>query len=240
MRSSRALTHARFKEYPLGFWEESDHTINFDAITNLQLIHRIQSGRGESPLYESYDPHYIPIHSIFSGRMPKDLTTKEDGSNNIYYFEALQIEYTFHVDEDDEDDINSWLDDLEELVEDISDDSDFIDAYFYSLDRIEKNLWDGVSIDLGLYFAFLAIIFIYSLFMIGRCHPLYCRLPLTVSMLISYLMTLFMSYGFPSYIGLPIVSSSGVLSLLLAFQTIHITAYLVRSVENIKILVMSI
>lgn len=54
---------------------------------------RVNSGRGKAPLYQSWDPHYISIERMFSGRLPEDVDTTDNGINKLYYAEAIQFDY---------------------------------------------------------------------------------------------------------------------------------------------------
>lgn len=141
----------QFHEYALGFWEAEDHTIDFDAVTPYQVHYRIQSGKGTAPLYQKYDKHYIPVSTMFSGRLPKQVTQDATGSNNVrlrqvYYFEAIQYEYTVQSEDADDSDMEDWEDELEDMIDDFNDSNDVITVNMYSLSRLEKYVWDSLVV----------------------------------------------------------------------------------------------
>jgi hypothetical protein len=141
----------QFYEYALGFWEEEDHSINYDAVTPYQVHYRIQSGRGTKPLYADYDPHSIPTGTMFSGSLPKEVVQDTSGSNNVspsqlYYFEAIQYEYTAQSEDANDSDLEDWEDDLEDLIDDFNDANDVITVNMYSLSRLEKSVWDSLVV----------------------------------------------------------------------------------------------
>lgn len=203
------------REYALGFWEAADHSINYDAESPYQVHYRIQTGRGVEPLYEDFDPHYIPTSRMFSGRRPKETIFWESGRNNIYYFQAIQYQYTIQRDDPDESDLHDWQENIETLVEDFNDANAFIDIHVFSVDTVSESLYDEMLVDYGLYGGAIAFILLYSIWILGRCHPVYCRTSLFLAMVVSYGMTLSMSLAFPCYVGYKFVDSNYAFSFLI-------------------------
>ena len=79
-------------------------------------------------------------------------------------------------DNDDFDDISDWEDKLDDLIENFNDQNVVIQVAKYSLSSVEKILWEQISLDIGLYIGAIGFIFVYGIFIIGRCNPVLCRL----------------------------------------------------------------
>mmetsp|Transcript_10141 Transcript_10141/g.1505 ORF Transcript_10141/g.1505 Transcript_10141/m.1505 type:complete len:156 (+) Transcript_10141:588-1055(+) len=154
---------------------------------------------------------------MFSGRLPEEMTYETSGANDIYYFEAVQYEYTVQIDDDDEDeeDVIDWKDSLEDLVDDFNDTTNVIKVHMFSLDRLGKDLAEAVTLDFALYIGMLLFIFLYGFFILGRCHPVFCRVPLTLALILQYGMTLCAALGFTCFI-YPFVASNVYITYILA------------------------
>mmetsp|Transcript_36286 Transcript_36286/g.6497 ORF Transcript_36286/g.6497 Transcript_36286/m.6497 type:complete len:88 (-) Transcript_36286:1784-2047(-) len=85
----------------------------------------------------------------------------------------------------------------------------------FSLDRVGRDLEEALTLDFGLYFGLLLFIFVYGFFILGRCHPIYCRVPLSLALILMYIMTLFSALGFTCYI-YPFVASNAYITFILA------------------------
>mmetsp|Transcript_32623 Transcript_32623/g.5914 ORF Transcript_32623/g.5914 Transcript_32623/m.5914 type:complete len:82 (+) Transcript_32623:592-837(+) len=81
---------------------------------------------------------------MFSGRLPTEANITPSGANDIYYFEAIQYEYTVQIDPDDYSDTEPWRGEIDDLIDEFNDNSDRIEVNVYSLDKIERNLWEAL------------------------------------------------------------------------------------------------
>ncbi|CAG9332543.1 unnamed protein product [Blepharisma stoltei] len=230
-----ASNPCRFYEWPLGFWENFDNTIIFDAKTPYQVQYKIQSGKGLATLYPNYDDRYISIIEMLSGRLPYNLTVDSDGSNNIYYFEAMQYEYYTQPNDLSDSEISDWESELRDFVKKFNEKSMYITADLYFLGLVKSDFVDSLSFDLVLYAGAMVFIFLYSFFIIGKCHPTLCRFPLTLAMIISYAVAILEALGIMGYAGFELISSNLAISFFLAIETVLYCSYLVRSIENISI-----
>ena len=226
-------------EHPLAFWETVDHQYNVDAATPYQVVYQLQLGRGSSPLYNSYDPHFIPVRDTFSGRLPNNLTVDSTGANDViptqlYYFQALQYEYTLMIDDHDQDQLTDWQDAIETLISSFNTQAVYIKISQYSLDSTYKDLIDAITTDLALYISAILFIFLYWVVAVGRCHPVYCRMPLGFAMVISFLLSLGMSIALPNYVGVTFVSSTALQALMTAVVTILYSSLLVKATDMSK------
>mmetsp|Transcript_32623 Transcript_32623/g.5912 ORF Transcript_32623/g.5912 Transcript_32623/m.5912 type:complete len:95 (+) Transcript_32623:865-1149(+) len=79
------------------------------------------------------------------------------------------------------------------------------------------------------------LIIIFGISILGRCSPVYCRIPLGIALLISYTMTMYMSLAFPNYVGYDFNSASAPLSFMLVLQVFVYCGYLIRSTESADI-----
>jgi hypothetical protein len=100
---------------------------------------------------------------------------------------------------------------------------------------IMKDLVEALTTDIGLYGGALGFIFIYAVFIIGRCNPVYCRINLALAMIAVWAATLVMSAGFIGYCQIPYTSSNAFLSYLSAVLVILYTSFMVRSINNVRL-----
>lgn len=80
----------------------------------------------------------------------------------------------------------------------------------------------------------MAFIFAYAIFVIGRFHPVMCRLPLSLAIIVCFFMTLLMSIGLTGYAKLDFTGSTAALSFLLGIIVILDCTFLVRSIEMVQ------
>jgi Niemann-Pick C1-like protein 1 len=79
----------------------------------------------------------------------------------------------------------------------------------------------------------MGFIFVYAIFVIGRFHPVLCRLPLSLSIFVCFWMTLLMSIGLTGYSGMKFSGGTAALSFLLGVIVILDCTFLVRSIEMV-------
>ena len=152
----------------------------------------------------------------------------------MYYFQALQMEYTLQIETEDQDKLDSWQKAVDLAVASFNAHTSFVEIALYSLDTAYEDLVDAITTDLALYMAAILFIFLYWGVALGRCHPVYCHLPLAFSMFLSFLLSLGMSLALPNYIGITFVSSTALLALMVAVVTILYSSLLLKATDLVK------
>ena len=77
---------------------------------------------------------------MFSGRLPENVQTDDNGVNKLYYAEAIQFDYIARPDDGQADDVSDWEDELEDAIEDFSDANSVIEAHLLYTGQSRKDL----------------------------------------------------------------------------------------------------
>jgi hypothetical protein len=144
--------------------------------TNSKLLGKIQTGKGDEELYESWQ--YIFIEFIFGGTRPESVKQESDGSNDIEKAKATRYGYAFDRNRNlglKRAWYNKWEEKFVEKLVEFSAECEFIEVYAFTTSTFVKSLSKDISSDLFLLTASFFSVGVYTVIVLGGCSAVHLR-----------------------------------------------------------------